>query len=116
MMRQICHEHCPGGTAGAASAAVIAVVVAVFAVAEFAVRYALILAAGLVAVGVVTFGLYRVALRLTVACWRPESSPLAIGRAEAPPAVEARTAPLAIEAPKRVVISFTDVREGSVER
>lgn len=93
-----CELHCPGGSAGAVAVAVIAVAAAVFAVAEFAVEYALILVPGLAAVGAAAFALQRFLLARTVAVWRPQHAPLAIGRAEAPRVVEGATAPLAIEA------------------
>lgn len=111
-----CDVHCPGGSAGMASAAIITAGAGIFAVAGFAAQYAVVLIPGMAGVGLVTFGLYRVALRLTVPLWRGERSPLAIGQAEAPRAVEARTAPLAIEAPAPVVYRITDVQQRSARR
>lgn len=110
-----CEIHCPGGSGGLAAGAAVAVAGGI-AVAVFAIEYAVILIPGMAAVGLVTFVLYRVARRLTVAVWHGEHSPLVTSRAQALRVLEARSAPLAIEAPKRVVYRITDVRESSVER
>ena len=116
-MPQICHEHCPKGTDGAAIAALAAAAAFLVALAVFAWRYAVVLIVGLNVVAVVTAGLYRVARRLTVLVWRSRESPQPIGRGKAVAAVEAATAPLAIEAQQArhvipgVVLS-DEIREG----
>jgi hypothetical protein len=110
-MRQICHEHCPGGSAGAASAAVIAVGALIFAVAEFVAAYALVLAAGAVAVVVAVFGLERVLLRRTVlvAPWRKQVRVVV--------SLPAPKLAAAIVAPRRVVEGFViDEEEVHVDR
>jgi len=92
-----CEIHCPGGGDGAAVAVAVAAVGAAVAVAVFAVEYAVILVPGMAAAGVVTWVLYRVARRRTVAVWHGRYSPLVTSRAQALRALEGRTAPLAIE-------------------
>lgn len=81
--------------AAAAIAAAAAAIAAVLAAAD------LVLVAWLVAV-----------LRTGPRTWRPAAAVKAPARV----AVEARTAPLAIEAPARVVYQITDVQESPVER
>ena len=92
-----CEIHCPRGADGATVASLAAAAAGLAALAVFALRYAVVLMIGLNVVALVTAGLYRVARRLTVLLWRGQHSPLDIGRAMAPAAVEAATAPLAIE-------------------
>lgn len=86
-------------------------VIAVVAVVMFVVDYAVILIPGMAAAGVVTFVLQRFLLARTVLEWHGRYSPLVTSRAEALRALEARTAPLAIEAPKPVVYRITDLDE-----
>jgi hypothetical protein len=105
-----CSVHCPGGSAGAASAAVITVGALIFAVAEFVAAYALVLAAGAAAVAVTVFGLQRVLLRRTVlvAPWRKQA-PVVLSLPAPKPAA-------AIVAPRRVVEGFVIHEEQEVPR
>lgn len=107
-----CDVHCPGG-GGVALTAVVALGAGVFAVAEFAVEYAVILVPGVVVMAAVVYGLQRLLLRRTLlvhATLRPRQ-----GTARAVPAraVGARTAPLAIESP--AVYLITDVQQSSLK-
>ena len=99
-----CSVHCPSAGAGAVvAAAAVAVAVAVAVVSVLLWVLVILAVADLVLAGAAL----TVVLRDRPQMWRP---PAAV-KTPARVAVEGRTAPLAIEAPKRVVYRITDLDE-----
>ena len=99
-MSKICHAHCPDESLGLGVLVLAAAVVAAgLAVILFVIKYLVVLGLGLAGIAVVTFALYRIALRFTVVRTAPPRRRLVAAPARTPAAISPPRR-LAIEAPR----------------
>ena len=86
-MSKICHTHCPDESLGLGVLVLAAAVVAAgLAVILFVIKYLVVLGLGLAGIAVVTFALYRIALRFTVVRTAPPRRRLVAAPARTPAA------------------------------